>query len=144
MSLKKEVTRSLKTHDHCFACSPEVSQGLGLMFSPISPTKVQALFMPSEHFQGYSGRLHGGITSTLLDAAMTHCLFQQGICAVTADLQVRFMHPIFLKQQVRVEAELLLQRRGFYQLSAAIWAQNVVLAKAEGKFIRPKTKNAST
>lgn len=38
----------------------------------------------------YIDLLHGGIASTLLDAAMTHCLLSKGIEALTAELNVRF------------------------------------------------------
>ncbi|WJV56093.1 PaaI family thioesterase [Prodigiosinella aquatilis] len=103
--------------------------------------------MVSSQHQGYSGLLHGGITSTLLDAAMTHCLFMQGITALTAELTVRFMAPIRVSQALTVCARLLGQRRSIYQLEAwlvsglHIAGQNIAanqrLARASAKFIAP-------
>jgi acyl-coenzyme A thioesterase PaaI-like protein len=46
----------------------------------------------------YTGLLHGGMTSTLLDAAMTHCLFMQGVQALTAELTVDSFHPFVPEQ----------------------------------------------
>lgn len=68
---------------------------------------VNALFKAESLWQGYQGVLHGGMISTLLDAAMTHCLFHQGIEAVTADLQVRFLKPVSCDQMLELRAKLL-------------------------------------
>ncbi|WJV65484.1 PaaI family thioesterase [Pectobacteriaceae bacterium CE70] len=120
---------------------------LELVFSQHLDGSVSAPFMVSSQHQGYTGLLHGGMTSTLLDAAMTHCLFMQGITALTAELTVRFMAPIRVSQALTVCARLLGQRRGIYQLEAwlvsgpHIAGQNIAtdqrLARASAKFIAP-------
>ncbi len=113
------------------------SDSLGLVFSPQFDGTVSAPFVVSPKHQGYTGLLHGGMTSTLLDAAMTHCLFSQGIQALTAELTVRFMEPIRLGQTLMVCAKMLGQRRGIYQLEAWLMAGQQKVARASAKFIAP-------
>ncbi|MBW8192545.1 PaaI family thioesterase [Neiella marina] len=130
-------------HPHCFACS-DLPSGLGLTFDSVASNpevsnKVVARFFTHDLFQGYPQRLHGGITCTLLDAAMTHCLFTAGIAALTADLNVRFMAPVPLNEHVEIEAQLLTTKRGVYQLEAKLWRNKQCLAKATGKFLRSKS-----
>lgn len=73
---------------------------------------------------------------SLLDAAMAHCLFLQGIEAMTADLRVRFLKPVPCGTTLILCARLQEARRELYRLSAEMRSTNLVLARAEGRFIR--------
>ena len=137
------------SHAHCMVCGSRDNNpdSLELAFSQHQDGSVRAPFVVSQKHQGYTGLLHGGMTSTLLDAAMTHCLFMQGIKALTAELTVRFMAPICVGQTLTVCARLLGQRRGIYQLEAWLMsglhiagqpiAEAPRLARASAKFIVP-------
>jgi len=128
-------------------CCENNPDSLELVFSQHPDGSVSAPFVVGLHHQGYTGLLHGGMTSTLLDAAMTHCLFMQGIKALTAELTVRFMAPIRVGQTLTVYGRLLSQRRGIYQLEAWLISglhlagQQIAaehrLARASAKFIVP-------
>ena len=138
-----------QSHAHCMVCgsSENNPDSLELVFSQHPDGSVSAPFVVRPKHQGYTGLLHGGMTSTLLDAAMTHCLFMQGVKALTAELTVRFMAPIRLGQTLTVCARLLGQRRGIYQLEAWLMsglhiagqqmAAEQRLARASAKFIAP-------
>ena len=131
--------RAQQSHTHCMVCGlrEHNSDSLELVFSPQLDGTVSAPFVVSTKHQGYTGLLHGGMTSTLLDAAMTHCLFMQGVQALTAELTVRFMAPICLGQTIYVCAKMLGQRRGIYQLEAWLIAGQQKVARASAKFIAP-------
>ena len=94
--------------------------------------------MPMPSWQGYQGVLHGGMVSTLLDAAMTHCLFGQGIEAMTVELRIRFLESTPCNQLLFLRARLLSQRRGVYHLSAELSSTAKRLARAEAKFMSRK------
>ena len=131
--------RAQQSHADCMVCGlrEHNSGSLELVFSPQLDGTVSAPFVVSTKHQGYTGLLHGGMTSTLLDAAMTHCLFMQGVQALTAELTVRFMAPICLGQTISVCAKMLGQRRGIYQLEAWLMAGQKKVARASAKFITP-------
>ena len=135
----KSYQRARQSHAHCMVCGQgeHNSDSLQLVFSPQEDGSVSAPFMVTPRHQGYTGLLHGGMTSTLLDAAMTHCLFMQGIQALTAELTVRFMAPIQVGQCITVCAKLLGQKRGIYQLEAWLVAGQRRVARASAKFIVP-------
>lgn len=129
-----------QAHTHCMVCgeAENNAETLRLEFSQVSEGEVTAPFQVTSRHQGYDGLLHGGMSSTLLDAAMTHCLFAHGIQALTAELVVRFIAPIQIGQQIILTARLLGQRRGIYQLEASIASGRQQLARATAKFIEPK------
>jgi acyl-coenzyme A thioesterase PaaI-like protein len=115
------------------------SDSLGLRFGT-NGNSVEALFQATPQWQGYAGFLHGGMISTLLDAAMTHCLFSHGIEAMTASLKVRFLEPVAASGDLKIKATLEGRRRHVYLLSAELASAGRCLARAEARFIRgPKS-----
>lgn len=108
-----------KAHTCCMVCSSRDNNPdtVNLMFSEHPDGSVCADYTANHRHQGYTGLLHGGMTSTLLDAAMTHCLFMQGVQALTAELTVRFISPVCTGDKLMVCARLLGQRR-IYLLEA--------------------------
>lgn len=121
------------SHAACMVCGQRDS--LALQFHE-DEEGVEAFFMADPRWQGYQGVLHGGMISTLLDAAMTHCLFHFGVEAMTADLQIRFIKPVPCSEMLELRAELLTERRSLYQLCAKLLCHGEIMARAEAKFIR--------
>ena len=105
-----EKTRNA-AHPFCVVCGKANECGLGLQFSLCDDGSVEAIFDCHEKFQGYRDILHGGITSALLDGAMTNCLFAHGIVAVTAEMNVRFRHPIKLGLPLLLKAKITARKQ---------------------------------
>ncbi|KPK76395.1 MAG: hypothetical protein AMJ89_04200, partial [candidate division Zixibacteria bacterium SM23_73] len=62
-------------HHHCFVCSEENVKGLQVDFKPRG-NKVVGIFTPTEDHQSYDGITHGGVLSSLLDAAMNRAILE--------------------------------------------------------------------
>ncbi len=130
--------RTRQAHAACMVCGiggPDFPS-YGLRFTPDQAGGVQATFRTARRYQGYEGILHGGVISTLLDAAMVHCLFAQGVTAVTAEMTVRFLREVPLGCDVSVGAKLLGERHGVFQVAASLSLEEKRLAVAKGKFCR--------
>ena len=126
-----------KLHQHCFACSSNNPWGLMLDFYLDEQSGiVTGHFFVAAHHQGYNGLLHGGLASTLLDAAMTHCLLCKHIPALTAELSVRYHAPIKLGAQIKIRAELVKQKRHIYLMVATLEVDHEVTVSASAKFMR--------
>ncbi len=139
MSAPREVTDSLSVrngHSQCVLCGSLNPSSLQVAFEESGEGAVRASFVAHSALQGYDGQLHGGVIASLLDAAMTHCLFHLGIQAVTGDLRVRFFSPIACDTTVELLAWLHFSCPPLYHLKAEITFEGVVMAKAEAKFMR--------
>ena len=123
------------SHASCMVCGNNSLFGLRFIAEKDS---VIAFVQADPQWQGYSGVLHGGIVSTLLDAAMTHCLFHHGIEAMTASLKVRFREPAPCVGELQIRATLENQRRHVYLLDAELFSSGRCLARAEARFIRTR------
>ena len=132
------VVKRAPSHSHCILCSEENRSSLGLKFCIQKDGSVIASFVCRSELQGYRGILHGGVTASLLDAAMTHCLFNRGIEAVTADLHIRYLEPIECSSTVRVVARVMSFRKSLFRLRSEIWHGEKIMARAEACFLAPK------
>ena len=122
-------------HPRCIVCGRNGDCGLGLRFRSLPDGSVEAEFACPEQYQGYEGMLHGGATSSLLDGAMTNCLFAHGLVAVTADMTVRFRHPIAIREPLLVQASITRSQSPLHIVEAKIVQAGQVKAKAQGKFM---------
>lgn len=144
MSLTAKPTQDLlrqtrqAAHPQCIVCGQASARGLGLRFAPCDGGGVEAVFECEERFQGYPNLLHGGVTSSLLDGAMTNCLFAHGILAVTAEMTVRFRHPVDLGSCVKVFARLTRSQAPLHVVVAELTQGGQVKAIATGKFMEMK------
>ncbi len=98
-------------HRGCLLCGSDNPRSLGLMFQDSSRGGVEAEFQGGDELQGYDGLMHGGVIASLLDAAMTHCLFHRGVRAVTGDLNVRYLQPVPCRARLRILAHLVSRDR---------------------------------
>lgn len=124
-----------QAHHGCIGCDPENASGLALDFCVRSDGGVQADFQCSQVYQGYPGFLHGGITSLVLDSAMTNCLFAHNVTAVTARLIIRFLLPVLLDQPAAVRAWIREYEPPLYILEAELEQKGRILVRASAKFI---------
>jgi acyl-coenzyme A thioesterase PaaI-like protein len=123
------------SHDHCFACGRLHPHGLGLRFTADAIGGVCAIWQPTATHQSYPGRLHGGITSTLLDCAMVHALFLQSITGVTAEIQIRYYQAVNLNDPLRIVGRVVSHRHSLYFCEAEVFQQSVLAARAMAKFM---------
>jgi uncharacterized protein (TIGR00369 family) len=123
-----------RVHSRCVVCGSANSKGLRLKFDVADDGSVKATFQCNEAFEGYPGVLHGGVISSILDGAMTNCMFARGQATLTAQLTTRFRHPVVTHLEVTVVARLTRSSRPLYLLEAEIIQDGQVKAAAKGKF----------
>jgi uncharacterized protein (TIGR00369 family) len=128
-----EQTRQ-KAHPNCHLCGNRADAPFSLDFQVLTDGSVLAEFIPPATNTGYPDLVHGGTTASVLDAAMTNCLFSQGIVALTARLTIRYVRPFKLGVRAQVRAESTGQRRGVYSLMAEVQQEGQRIATAEAVF----------
>ncbi|HDQ44123.1 MAG TPA: PaaI family thioesterase [bacterium] len=127
--------RRERVHSGCLLCGAGNPWSFRLTFAP-DADGVKSKFQTHPNLQGYDGILHGGVTSALLDAAMTHCLFHHGVRAVTADLHVRFLHPIPCPECLALRSWMAASKPPLYKVKSELWVEDRLMARAEASFIR--------
>ncbi len=136
-NLYNHVSISVKNgHSSCLLCGERNPWSFKIAFQADNDGTVKARFQSHRFLQGYDGIIHGGVISALLDAAMTHCLFHQGVRALTGDLRVRFLQSIPCHAALDLRAWILSARPPLYRLKAELFAEECIAAWAEAKFMQ--------
>ena len=136
-----------QSHCNCVVCGASNERGLRLKFTRTDDGGVQARFDCDRDFQGYADVLHGGVIAALLDGAMTNCMFAHGCPSVTAELNVRFRHPVMAEKDATVCAWIDRSSPPLHVLKARIIQDDQVKATASGTFMEKPhstTRNEST
>ncbi|MFH1893959.1 MAG: PaaI family thioesterase [Candidatus Zixiibacteriota bacterium] len=123
-----------EAHPNCAVRSADDPLGLGLESDTSEDGTTSITVRDGLRFQGYQGRLHGGIISLLFDAAMTHCLFANGLSGVTASLNIRFLWPVISGRSITVCAQVEKQKSHLHLLKGTLHQGGELKSKAEAKF----------
>ena len=123
-----------QVHPQCVACSLTNRNGLHLKFDVADDKSVKADFQYNKVFEGYPGILHGGIISSILDSAMCNCMFARGKAAVTAEMTIKFQHPVATCRKATVSARIIQFSHSLYLLEAEIIQNGEVKVTTKGKF----------
>jgi acyl-coenzyme A thioesterase PaaI-like protein len=129
----------------CFICGKRNPIGLKAEFEIDSKNlRLTGHFTPGREHEGYKGLMHGGLASALLDEAMVKLLWEVGIPAVSASLNIRLRKPVKVGQRIVIEGWVEQDKGRIINTSAELrdTAGNV-LAQAEGKCVRVKSKEES-
>lgn len=131
------MTKSkVNPHANCVVCSSANIHGLGVKFVTLADGSVKANFDCNQVYEGYSNVLHGGIISALLDGAMANCMLSKGIHAVTAELNIKFIHSVICNEPVVVEGWLTRSTTRLHLLEARIIQAKEIMATAKAKFMQ--------
>jgi acyl-coenzyme A thioesterase PaaI-like protein len=126
----------------CFVCGKHNPIGLKVDFDtdPDSLT-IRGRFIPRSEHQGYHGIMHGGLVSTLLDEAMVKLLWEAGIHAVSASLQIKLVRPVRVGEPVVITGWVDADKgRIIHTASRLEDSTGAVLAEATGKCVRISLK----
>ena len=129
-----DTTRRLH-HPHCVVCGSQHPLGLRIVYEIRPNGGVSATVDCPSQWEGYPGVVHGGVIASLLDGAMTNCLFAEGIAAYTADLHVRYRRPLKLNTSARVAAVITRRIPPMFVVKSWVEQNDQVRAVGTGKFM---------
>ena len=137
-------TARTQSHPFCLVCSQSNPLGLGLEFAVHDDGSVTASFLGHPGLEGFEGLMHGGMIASLLDGAMTNCLFAHGHIAMTGELKVRYREPVIIGEEMLLRAWITRSQPPLHLLEAELKQEGCVKATASAKFVeRNGTHNCS-
>lgn len=123
----------------CMVCGTENTAGLHARFFEIEGGELAGVFTPRDEHQGYPGRLHGGIASTVLDETIGRAinLTDPEAWGVTVELTVRYRQPVPLGGEIVVRGRITKDSRRLFEGTAEILLDDgTVAVEAVGKYLR--------
>ncbi len=124
----------------CLVCGLENDFGLKASFYELENDELLAMFTPGYHHQGYPGRLHGGIISTILDETIGRAVMiehKDAFWGVTLEITVRLKKPVPLGETIRVLGRITKDSRRIFAGSGEIFlTDGTIAATATGKYMK--------
>ncbi|MCG8481943.1 MAG: PaaI family thioesterase, partial [Clostridia bacterium] len=101
--MKHKVTKRQYNSRMCLVCGMENELGLKTRFYETENGELVGLFMPKEEFQSYPERLHGGISSAILDEIIGRAvnIEEPDVWGVTVELNLKFKKPVPLDKEIK-------------------------------------------
>jgi uncharacterized protein (TIGR00369 family) len=123
--------------NRCFGCGGANDEGMKLTFDQDhAGRRIVGKFTMGPRYQGGGGMLHGGIIAVLLDEAMGKVCRFRNLRAVTAEMNIDFVKPIRVDQEITVEAfETAYRGRNLFQWGEIRDADGQLLARGRARFV---------
>ena len=136
-AVKEAQFKSIRTgaHPFCIVCGQSNPFGFGVKFNCEADGSVSATFLGHPALEGFEGILHGGVIASLLDGAMTNCLFAHDCVAMTGELNVRYREPVVIGEEMHVRAWIERSSPPLHLLAAELKQDGRVKAAATAKFM---------
>ncbi len=137
--MKRAVHGTQNVSRMCLVCGVENEAGLHGSFHELEGGELLGVFRPGPEHQSYPGRLHGGISSAMLDETIGRAvtIAHPGTWGVTAELTVRFRKPVPLDGEIRVVGRITRDTSRLFEGSGEIvLGDGTVAVEARGKYVK--------
>jgi len=130
-----------KPTNGCFGCGGANARGMKLTFEQDdSARRIRGTFRLGPEYAGGPGFVHGGIIATLLDEAMGKVNRFRGLRAVTAELNIEYLRPVRVDEDIVIEArEVDMKGGNLYHEGEIRSARGDLLARGRGRFVDMST-----
>ena len=123
----------------CFVCGLDNSAGLHTHFYELEDAQVIAIFKGLDMHQSYPQRMHGGIITALLDETIGRAIQikEEHTFGVTIELNVRFLKPVPLDQELWAVGKITNDRRVLFEGTGYLCTpQQEILATGQAKYMK--------
>jgi acyl-coenzyme A thioesterase PaaI-like protein len=137
--MKRAVLSAQNISRMCMVCGTDNPAGLHARFYQLDGDELLGVFEPLEAHQGYPGRLHGGIASTVLDETIGRALnmTEPESWGVTVELTVRFRQAVPLDRPLRAIGRITRNSSRLFEGTGEIVLDDgTVAVEASGKYMK--------
>jgi acyl-coenzyme A thioesterase PaaI-like protein len=136
----RRVTRKQQNSKMCLVCGMKNPYGLKTKFFETETNELVAVFTPSEVHQSYPNRMHGGVTTAILDETMGRAINANRdnmVWGVTVELTTQFKKPIPLNVELKVVGRITSETsRIFEGEGELLLPDGTVAATGKGKYVK--------
>ncbi|MHC1721292.1 MAG: PaaI family thioesterase [Clostridiaceae bacterium] len=137
--MKYKITKKQQNSNKCIVCGLNNELGLKASFYELDNDELVAIFKPIDEHQSYPGRMHGGISSAILDETIGRAILikDENMWGVTTELTLKYKKPVPLNEELKVVGRVTKDSRRLFEGTGEIILKNGdVAVTAEGKYIK--------
>ena len=138
--MRHAVIKKQQNSKMCLVCGLKNPYGLKAAFYEMDNLELVALIRPRDEHQSYPGRLHGGLTTALLDETIGRAImmrYPEVMWGVTVEFQTRFKKPVPLDVELRVVGRITSDNSRFFEgIGEILLPDGEIAATGAGKYIK--------
>lgn len=134
-----KIAKSQNVSRMCLVCGRDNDHSLKARFYELENGELMGIFQPTEHHQSYPGRLHGGISSAILDETIGRAvnITDPEAWGVTVELTLKFRKPVPLDGEIRAIGRITRDTRRLFEGTGEIVLDDgTVAVEASGRYIK--------
>lgn len=142
--MKKRVIKKQNNSSRCFICGVANSEGLHTAFYELEDGTLAATAVARSFHQSYPGRVHGGVSSALLDETIGRAvnIAEPDTWGVTVEITVRYKKPVPYDVPLLVTGKITENRsRLFAGEGRIILPDGTTAVTATAKYMKMKLDN---
>lgn len=123
----------------CMVCGKDNALGLDARFLELEDGELLGIFQPLEEHQSYPGRLHGGISSAILDETIGRAINvrDRGVWGVTVELSLKYRKPVPLGREIHAVGRITKDGTRLFEGSGEIRLDDgSVAVEAHGRYMK--------
>jgi uncharacterized protein (TIGR00369 family) len=136
---KQRIIKKQYNSKRCLVCGLGNDFGLKAAFYELDSGELLAIFTPRDEHQSYPGRLHGGISSTILDETIGRAIMinHPGQFGVTVEISLRFKKPVPTDRELRVVARITRDTSRFFEgTGELLLPDGTVAVEGRGRYLK--------
>ena len=138
--MKRKVIAKQQNSRMCFVCGLKNTAGLRAFFYELEGGDLMAVFNVRDEHQSYPGRLHGGISATVLDETIGRSILIRSkgeVWGVTVEFTMRFKKPVPTDRPVRAVGRIVNEGSRFFDGTGEILLEDgTVAVEGRGRYIK--------
>ena len=136
----RRVTAKQQNSRMCFVCGLKNDSGLRAAFYELDNGEIVSTFTTREEHDSYPGRLHGGVSSAILDETIGRAILVQShgeVWGVTAEFTARFRRPVPIGARLRAVGRIVKQGSRLFEGTGEILLDDgTVAVEGSGRYIK--------
>ncbi|SHH58306.1 Thioesterase superfamily protein [Clostridium collagenovorans DSM 3089] len=137
--MKYKVVKKQNNAKTCIVCGLKNDIGLKTEFYELENGELVGLCTPKDEHQSYPERLHGGISSALLDETIGRsvCIVEPEMWGVTIELSLKYRKPVPLNEEIKIVGRVTKNNHRIFEGTGEIILPNGdVAVTAFGRYMK--------
>jgi len=138
--MQHKIIRPQYNSKNCFVCGLENEMGLKALFYETEDKELIAVFTPKMNHQSYPNRLHGGVSTAMLDETIGRAIcihYGDMVWGVTLELEVKFRKPVPYEVELKVIGRITEDRGRIFEGTGEILLPGgEVAVTAKGRYMK--------
>ena len=137
--MKRAVTGVQNVSRMCMVCGRDNPYSLKARFYELDGGELLGIFEPLEQHQSYPGRLHGGVSSAIVDETIGRAIAitDPDAWGVTVELNIRFRRPVPLDREIRAIGRITKDSSRIVEGTGEIVLEDGTVAiEASGRYLK--------